>query len=510
MVKLFISSVQREFEAERREIAAYIRQDAVMGRFFEPFLFEELPAKDVSAQQAYLTEVAETDVYLGLFGVDYGYEDAAGVSPTEREYDCATENHKYRIVLIKRADDRHPKEKALIRKAEQDVVRNMFGSIEELKSGVYAALVHYLVLRGYLHYGPFDAALNMNATIDDLDKEKIRWWTGMAREKRNFPLTYSDENVHRILNSLHLISDDGRVTNAALLLFAKDPQKWFVSSTVKCVQFYGTKVQKPLASQQIYGGSVFEVVDQAVAFVMSHIDARVGERTQSAQVDVSYELPLQAVTESVVNAVIHRDYMSTGSVQVMLFKDRLEVWNPGRLPKGMTVEKLAGEHASLPVNPLLANPVYLAGYIEQVGTGTNDVIDRCVELGLRKPEFRQDENFTVVMWRKEVDGTEDGIASNQVSNQAVTKHSLSSHQVVVKLSSSVPVICDLLRKMINPMSAKEMRHFCGLKDATYFKTTVIDTLIKSGLVAMTQPDSPKSPTQKYYLTELGKALLEKE
>ena len=74
MVKLFISSVQREFEAERREVAAYIRQDAVMGRFFEPFLFEELPAKDVSAQQAYLTEVAETDVYLGLFGVDYGYD----------------------------------------------------------------------------------------------------------------------------------------------------------------------------------------------------------------------------------------------------------------------------------------------------------------------------------------------------------------------------------------------------------------------------------------------------
>jgi len=60
------------------------------------------------------------------------------------------------------------------------------------------------------------------------------------------------------------------------------------------------------------------------------------------------------------------------------------------------------------------------------------------------------------------------------------------------------------------MSAKEMRHFCGLKDATYFKTNIIDTLIEGGLVTMTQPDSPKSPTQKYYLTELGKALLEKE
>ena len=62
MIKVFISSVQREFAKERREVADYIREDAVMGRFFEPFLFEELPAKDVSAEQAYLTEVADTDV----------------------------------------------------------------------------------------------------------------------------------------------------------------------------------------------------------------------------------------------------------------------------------------------------------------------------------------------------------------------------------------------------------------------------------------------------------------
>ena len=150
---------------------------------------------------------------------------------------------------------------------------------------------------------------------------------------------------------------------------------------------------------------------------MSHIDARVGERTQSAQVDVAYELPVLAVTESIVNAVVHRDYMSTGSVQVMLFKDRLEVWNPGRLPKGMTVEKLAGEHASLPVNPLLANPVYMAGYIKQVGTGTNDVIDRCVELGLRKPEFRQDEDFTVVMWRREVVTTENYSQNGELNGE---------------------------------------------------------------------------------------------
>ena len=65
----------------------------------------------------------------------------------------------------------------------------------------------------------------------------------------------------------------------------------------------------------------------AVSFVMSRIDQRVGERTHSAEVDVTPELPAQAVTEAIVNAVVHRDYTSTGSVQVMLFKDRLEIWN---------------------------------------------------------------------------------------------------------------------------------------------------------------------------------------
>lgn len=62
--------------------------------------------------------------------------------------------------------------------------------------------------------------------------------------------------------------------------------------------------------------------------------------------------------------------------------------------------------------------------------------------------------------------------------------------------------------MVEPMSAKEMRQLCGLKDATYFKTNVIAPLIAEGLVEMTQPDSPKSPTQKYMLTSAGKKLLE--
>ena len=99
--KVFISSVQSEFQNERKQIADYIRHDALLSFYFEPFLFEELPAQDRSAQAAYLEQAAKSEIYLLLLGSQYGYQDAEGVSPTEREYDAATANHAYRIAFIK-------------------------------------------------------------------------------------------------------------------------------------------------------------------------------------------------------------------------------------------------------------------------------------------------------------------------------------------------------------------------------------------------------------------------
>jgi hypothetical protein len=343
---LFISSVQGEFQDERRLIAEYIRHDALLSLYFEPFLFEELPAQDKSAQSAYLEQASKSEIYLLLLGAQYGYQDAEGISPTEREYDTATAHHAYRIAFIKSVPERDEKEEAFKRKIDHDVIRNVFNSYEELQSGVYASLVEYMTSHHLLRQGPFDASVNHEATLEDLDKQKIRWFVGVAREVRQFPLSYSEENIPQILHSLHLVTEDGGIKNAALLLFAKDPQQWFPTATIKCAHFYGTKVEKPMASLQIYGGTVFEQVDMAVTFVMSRIDQRVGERIHSTRVDVTPELPAQAVREAIVNAVVHRDYTDNGSVQVMLFKDRLEVWNPGRLPHGMTIESLSGVHRS--------------------------------------------------------------------------------------------------------------------------------------------------------------------
>ncbi len=400
-IRIFISSVQKEFEQERRLLVDYISNDLLLSRFFDAFLFEQMPANNDAPDVAYLKEVEQCDVYLGLLGEKYGFENAEGVSPTELEYDKATQLHKTRLLYIKKSNNREAKESAFIRKVQTDVVRKTFENYAELQLAVYASLLHYMDTKHIISWKPFDATTDSGATIKDIDEDKVKDFIAMAKSKRNFPLN-EDVSVPVFLRHLDLMDDDGNITNAAILLFGKKPQKYFISSEVKCVQFYGNKVEKPVPSCQIYRGDVFELVNQATSFVMSRVDNWTGTRIgNTASVPTHPELPIDAVQEAIVNAICHRDYNSNGSVQVMMFKNRVEVWNPGQLPYGLSVQKLLGPHASIPANPLIATPMYWCGYIEKMGTGTEDIIRKCVDYGLPEPEFVQEEDFRTIIWRKD-------------------------------------------------------------------------------------------------------------
>ena len=110
-LRIFISSVQTEFAQERSALRDYLRGDPLLRRFFEVFLFEEVPASDRRPDALYLDEVEQCDLYVGLFGSDYGTEDTEGVSPTEREFDCATTLGVHRLIFVKGTEThvRHPK-----------------------------------------------------------------------------------------------------------------------------------------------------------------------------------------------------------------------------------------------------------------------------------------------------------------------------------------------------------------------------------------------------------------
>lgn len=401
MNQIFVSSVQKELAAERAAIRDFIRKDALFRDYFTVFLFEDLPASDRSPDGLYLEQVSESAIYIGVFGNEYGSEDTTGISPTEREFDQATADSIYRLIFVKGADDtkRHPKMKTFVDKASRQLTRRRFDTIEELlHERIYPSLVDYLKWKGVLRGTVTEFEPLSDLTAADLHEEKLRWFLGRAQEARGYRFGPSTPTMDA-LTHLDLLNDS-RITHAALLLFGKRPQIPLPSSEVKCLHFHGTEAVKPIPDYQIFKGNVFDLIDQAVDYAMAKLARRVGVRDAGPDNAVSYEIPRAAVSEIIVNAIAHRDYQSDASVQIYVFSDRVEVWNPGELPPTLTPAKLRQTHASVPRNKRISEALFLANYIDKVGTGTLDVIAKCREAGLPEPEFLQNgDQFTVRIWR---------------------------------------------------------------------------------------------------------------
>jgi len=484
-MNIFISSVQKEFAKERQTLYYYLMHDPLLGSFFEPFLFENLPAIDQTPDKSYISEVTKCDIYIGLFGAEYGFEDTNGIFPTEKEYIEATKLHKSRFIYVKGDSSikRHPKIKKLIEKVSSTIVRKRFNAEAELNTCVYASLINYLKEKELIRTCPFDAA-SSNAIINDIDGEKVRAFVTKARSIRNFPLATS-ASVNEILVHLNILNQT-HLTNAAILLFGKNTQKFIQCSEVKCAHFHGKQVAKPIPSYQLYKGDVFELVDKSVDFILSKLNVEVGTRDTENQVPVKYEIPRAVVSEAIVNAIAHRDYSSNGSVQVMLFSDRLEIWNPGSLPSSLTLKQLKEIHGSVPFNPLLAEPMYLAGYIEKLGSGTQDMFKLCEEAGLKEPKFSLDDGFRVIVWR---------------SKDAVNREA--TMEVSGEVSGEVKRVVLVLD---GEMKRIKIQEILDLKHQEYFRNNYLLPSLESGYIEMTFPDSPYHPKQRYRLTKKGELL----
>ena len=401
-LRIFVSSVQKEFSQLRRDLKAFLLGDAVLRRFVaEVFLFEEMPAKDRRADHVYLEEVERCDIYLGLFGYEYGNEDWQGLSATEREYNHATQLGKPRLIYVWGTDERKRavKMKSLVRKVGNELIRRRVEDVSALTTEVYASLVDYLDDMGALRVPPFDTSACDGAGLKDLSRKRIEWFLETAGRERGFPLK-PNTTTQVLLTHLNLL-DHGKPTNAAMLLFGANPQRFHRTAETKCVHCHGTEYRRPFASQQIYSGDLFEQANQARDFVLAKINRAVGTRAVSITAPATYELPPDAVGEAIVNAIAHRDYHSNASVEVRLFADRLEVWNPGSLPGTLTLDDLRNDHPSVPRNPLIAESLYLTRYIEKVGSGTQRMIELCRQAGLPEPNYElRAGSFVLTLWRE--------------------------------------------------------------------------------------------------------------
>lgn len=395
---IFVSSVQREFAKEREAIRDYVRGDALLSKHFDVFLFEKQPAQSRGPVQLYREEVEHCDVYLLLIGQHYGYEDKAGVSPTEHEFDRAVALRKHRMAFLKAGTekDREPKETAFLKKVQNQLKRSEFAAVGDLTGQVYASLIYVLEEDKVLAVRPFDARAS-SAKVADLDEAKIRNFQERADEFRHSILKRVS-GVKNVLTHLNL-TDGSHPNNAAVLLFG-EPKTTVPSAETKCLHYPGTEAKRPALSYQTFDTTLPEQIDAAVEFVMTRLARSVGVRDQSAQAPVEYEIPKAAVSEAIINAIAHRDYTAGSAVQVNVFSDRIEVSNPGELPRGLTPEQLRESHPSIPHNPLISEVLFLSGYIEKAGTGTTEMIRRCREAGLPEPDFRQaGDQWVVTLWR---------------------------------------------------------------------------------------------------------------
>jgi len=244
----------------------------------------------------------------------------------------------------------------------------------------------------------FDGQILDEATIADIDEDNLRVFIKKAKEKRGLGIEET-ESVSSILRKLKLMKGDS-LTNAALLLFGKNPQQYFPQASIKCIRFKGIDVTGDMFDFKEMESNLLTQVEEVERFIFNNISLRAWIEDGKIERQEKWEYPPKALREAVVNAIVHRNYRVPSKIQIRIFDNRIEFWNPGRLPEGWTVETLKKDHISKPFNPLLARIFFWVGYVEEVGTGTNKIIRWCKEWGLPEPKFETRENNIVVIFRK--------------------------------------------------------------------------------------------------------------
>mgnify|MGYP002624680134 CR=1 FL=1 len=186
---------------------------------------------------------------------------------------------------------------------------------------------------------------------------------------------------------------EGYLASNAFVLLTSD---YFPYSKTQCAVFKGTD-RSVFLDKREYTGPIYTQIEDAVDFVLRNI--RLGVKIEGLIRKESYELPIDAIREMIVNAHCHRNLTDESCVQVAIYDDRLEVSSPGGLYNGLTFEEALQGHSKLR-NRAIANVFSQIGLIEAWGTGLQRIKNAAEEYGLPEPEFiEMPESFRVNLYR---------------------------------------------------------------------------------------------------------------
>ena len=234
---------------------------------------------------------------------------------------------------------------------------------------------------------PYDRREASEATLEDIDEDKVRWYLARAAQERNIPVDLALPAVEN-LKRLELATErDGRLvlTMAALLFFGKRPRHFAPHSMIRLARFQGTTPSNFIDRLDCVG-TLPEMIDEAERFVLRN--TRVAAKVTGFERREITEYPYAAVREAIANAVAHRDYdREDVEVRVSIFADRIDVQSPGRLPAPLTLETLGEEYALR--NRIIAELLFNIRYIERWNTGILRMRQLMRQHGLPEPVFTE-------------------------------------------------------------------------------------------------------------------------
>ena len=225
----------------------------------------------------------------------------------------------------------------------------------------------------------WDRLIEENATLDDIDEGTIDLFKRDAAVAGRLP-DISQLSTEGLLKKLRLLTKEG-LTNAALVLFGRDPGEFYPNLFVKIGRFGKTVVD--MRFQEVCEGNLFQMLRDVMEQLEKKFLIR-PIRFEGLRRIEELEYPVPALREMLLNALVHRNYMGS-MTQLRVMDDRISLWNAGTLPVELTVDKLFQLHGSVPRNPLIAEVCYRVGYIDSWGRGIEKIADACKQAGLPEP-----------------------------------------------------------------------------------------------------------------------------
>jgi len=230
----------------------------------------------------------------------------------------------------------------------------------------------------------WDDVIEPKAKIEDIDINVIEKFKQRAVNSKRMPFIKNEDELEVILDNLLLI-ENNQLKRSAILLFGKNPQRFFINAYLKIGRF--GKSADDLLFQEIVEGNIFELADKTLEildkkFLIAKISYDGIHRIEQ------WEYPYEAIREAIINAIVHKDYMGA-PIQISVYDDKIVVWNEGTLPNDLSIEDLRKPHSSRPRNPILASAFFKAGLIEAWGRGTIKIINECKKAGLPEPKIEK-------------------------------------------------------------------------------------------------------------------------